>query len=143
MERFWAWIHSQLHRLFSYPHLPTVSTWRSLIPEAGLDYEILNEHSGWNALIDLTTLQPTDQATITVEIEIFGPNLDQVRWEITEEHRIGFRSLPDRVYLLSNDTPVGVQKIVAISPLKGPWRARLKYRQTSGLNKPVRFYIWR
>lgn len=114
--------------------------WRSLIPETGLDYEILNEHSGWNALIDLTALQPTDQATVTVEIEIFGP---KYRWEIAEEHRISFKVLPDRTYLLSNDTPVGVQKIVTLSPIKGPWRARLKYRQTSGLNKPVRFYIWR
>ena len=127
-----AWLHQQ-----------SVGVWRSLIPEVGQEYEVLNELSGWSALVDLTALQPTDKSLLTVEIELFGPNANQIRWEILEEHQISFRSLPDRTYLLSNDTPVGIQKIVTLSPLKGPWRSRLKYRQTSGLNKPVKFYIWR
>lgn len=87
---------------------------------------------------DFSTLDVSDTILLRVDLEIFGPNPGQKRWVLAEEHVVGIHVHENLTRLQVNGTPISRGRLLEISPLEGPWVARVQYAQSLGLSKTVR-----
>ncbi len=89
-------------------------------------------------LFDFSPLDVSDTILLRVDIEIFGPNPSQRRWVMSEEHRVKIYSHENITHLEVNDQPISRGRLLELSPMTGPWVARVQYAQTLGFSKTVR-----
>lgn len=115
--------------------------WRSLTPTVELDHVLISKLPPWEVAIDFSTLEASDTILLQIHLRIMGPNPDQIRWVLGDEHIVSIHNEPDKTYLEVNGQPVSRGRLLLISPMQGPWLARLTYRQTLGFNKSVRLLL--
>tara|TARA_Y100000310_G_scaffold342137_2_gene443939 strand:+ start:905 stop:1414 length:510 start_codon:yes stop_codon:yes gene_type:complete len=121
--------------------IEAAQNWRSLMPEVGQPYTLVEKHTPWTSVIDFTNFEGNDHAVIRLHALIAGPNEGQVLWRVVDNYMVSITTTPNKTILTVNETPYSEGRFLPIVPIEGPWPVRLTYMQTTGFNKLVRIIL--
>lgn len=124
-------------RFSNYPQ-----DWIEVRPELMTAIELFSAPTPWQALFDFTIFDGSDLARLIVELQLKHNNGER-RWVLSESHEVTVEQSagPSKQLLVVDGEPVGRGKLLMVSPLNGPWPARLYYVHERSVTKTIRYMM--